>query len=237
MEPIMSEQQTTGLTAKKTNGAAPPPDTVQLNTSNVFDNLDAIRRSRPTDLVDEKQVDVHLALRKPKPREHFRVCDDPKMSELLAVYVHKPEGSMDEESYFVMPSMEAFLREQEELRIVQAVLCRTLSGALYIWPLPVQDGDGPARPHITSARTIAREALTKWVRMRWRRSDNSYFMLKAESVQTEPEWPDRPFSELLKLAFGNRIIDSKDHPVMLELRGIKTAQKDKAETNSGTWLS
>jgi hypothetical protein len=229
----VSEEMTTGSTkANKGNGAEKHAEA--LNASNVFDNLDSIRRPSPTDLLDEKQVDVHLPVRKPKPREHFRICDDPSMSMNLTVYIHKPEGSMDEETFFVMPNMETHLREQEELRIVQIVLCRTLSGALFLWPLPVHDGDGPARSHITSARSIAREALAKWVRMKWRRSDNAYFMLVAEDAQTEPQWPDKPFSELLKLAFKDKVIDSRDHPVMKELRGIKAS---KTETSPGAWLS
>ena len=28
----------------------------------------------------------------------------------------------------------------------------------------------------------------------------------------EPQWPTRPFEELLQLAFKDRVIDSVDHP-------------------------
>lgn len=223
--------------ASKANGKTPPPPPPtgeELTASNVFDNLDTIRRASPTDLLNEKHVDVHLPVRKPKPREHFRVCDNPSMSLNLSVYVHKPEGSMDEETYFVMPQMEGYLREQEELRVVQVVLCRTLSGVLFLWALPVHDGDGPARSHVVSSRSIAKEALKKWVRMKWRRADNAYFMMVAEEEHVEPQWPDAPFKELLKLAFKDKVIDSRDHPVMKELRGIKAS---KVSTDQGTWLS
>jgi hypothetical protein len=205
-----------------------------LNASNVFDNLDAIRRASPTDLVNEKTVEVHLPVRKPKPREHFRVCDDPEMSALLSVYVHKPEGSMDEEIYFVMPSMETYLQEQEALRTVQVVLCRTLAGVLFLWALPVHDGIGAARSHVTSARAVAKLALTRWVRMKWRRADNAYFAKQAEDEHPPPVWPDQSFNELLKLGFRDRIIDSLDHPVLKELRGLKT---QKTQANDLSWLA
>jgi hypothetical protein len=216
----------------RSNGAHSPPPP-ELNQSNVFDNLDAIRRASPTDLVNETAVDVHIGIRKPKSREHFRVCDDPTMSALLSVYMHKPEGSMDEEIYFVMPTMEPYLQEQEELRTAQIVLCRTLSGALFLWPLPVHDGAGAARSHVTSARAVAKLALTKWVRMKWRRADNAYFAMQAEGEHPAPVWPDRPFNELLKIGFGDRIIDSPDHLVLKELRGIKSPP----HAGDASWLA
>jgi hypothetical protein len=184
--------------------------------------------------VDEKQVEVHIAIRKPKSREHFRVCDDPAMSALLSVYVHKSDGSMDEEIYFVMPNMEAYLQEQEELRTVQIVLCRTLGGTLFLWPLPVPDGSGAARSHVTSARAAAKLALTKWARMKWRRADNAYFVMQAEGEHPEPAWPAQPFNELLKLGFGDRIIDSTDHPVLKELRGLKASGSPASDVG---WLA
>jgi hypothetical protein len=36
---------------------------------------------------------------------------------------------------------------------------------------------------------------------------------------TEPEWPEVPFGELLRIAFRDRLIESLDHPVLRRLRG------------------
>ena len=36
----------------------------------------------------------------------------------------------------------------------------------------------------------------------------------------EPEWPELPMNALLKLAFGERMITSLDHPVVKRLRGL-----------------
>jgi hypothetical protein len=229
-------QTTLGKTAHDTKATSKPEVTSEaLTAGNVFDRLDEIRRPSPTSLVNEKVVDVHLPVRKPKPKEHFRVCDDPAMTVQLAVYVHKPEGSMDEETFFVLPAMEDYLRRQEELRIVQVVLCRTKAGALFLWPLPVHDGEGPPRSHVTTAREIAKRALTEWIRMKWRRADNAYFGLKAEDDWPEPVWPDQPFKELLKLGFKDKVIDSIDHPVIRELRGIKVTKLD-LDRDQGSWL-
>ena len=35
----------------------------------------------------------------------------------------------------------------------------------------------------------------------------------------DPEWPDLPFNQLLRIAFKNRVVDSLDHPTLQRLRG------------------
>jgi hypothetical protein len=35
----------------------------------------------------------------------------------------------------------------------------------------------------------------------------------------DPEWPDAPFGEILRIAFKGRLIDSWDHEVMKALVG------------------
>jgi hypothetical protein len=35
----------------------------------------------------------------------------------------------------------------------------------------------------------------------------------------DPEWPNTPFRELLRVAFKDRFIDNLDHPVLRKLRG------------------
>ena len=37
----------------------------------------------------------------------------------------------------------------------------------------------------------------------------------------DPQWPDVPFKELLRIAFNERYIDSLDHPALQSLRGEK----------------
>jgi hypothetical protein len=52
------------------------------------------------------------------------------------------------------------------------------------------------------------------------RHSGAYERLKASSDLGEPQWLDRPFIELLKLAFGpDRLIATIDHPALRELRG------------------
>jgi hypothetical protein len=47
-----------------------------------------------------------------------------------------------------------------------------------------------------------------------------YDIAVAAAPLPEPEWPDLPFRELLRLAFREAHIDSADHPVVRRLRGL-----------------
>lgn len=46
-----------------------------------------------------------------------------------------------------------------------------------------------------------------------------YEMFEAVRELSEPNWPDIPFGEILKIAFRNRVVDNGDHPVVQRLRG------------------
>jgi hypothetical protein len=46
-----------------------------------------------------------------------------------------------------------------------------------------------------------------------------YEIYQAEAQLKDPEWPELPFFELLKIAFKGRIVANEDHPVIKRLRG------------------
>jgi hypothetical protein len=47
----------------------------------------------------------------------------------------------------------------------------------------------------------------------------AYDVFVAAGELGEPEWPTAPFSELLRIAFRDRLIDDLNHPVLRRLRG------------------
>ena len=47
----------------------------------------------------------------------------------------------------------------------------------------------------------------------------AYEVFEATGDLPEPEWPDLPFPEILKIAFRDRIVDRADHPLVQRLRG------------------
>jgi hypothetical protein len=226
------------LKAANGNGhdQGPKVTVADITADNVFDNLHLIRKAEPTNLVAETPVEVVMAIRKPKPKEFFRVCPDREMSITMTTYVRKIDGSFEEEFWSVLPRVEGFLAEMEEGRSVQLLLCQTDKGINFFWPIPIVEGSD--RPHVVSARACARLALTKWIRIKWRKADATYQAYEKKSQTQEAAWPDEPLRVLLKRAFGNRIIDSIEHKVILEdLYGERGQIKGKdGQANSDSWI-
>jgi hypothetical protein len=48
---------------------------------------------------------------------------------------------------------------------------------------------------------------------------SAYRIVVAEGTLPDPVWPDLTLSEILAIAFKDRIIDHADHPVLRRLRG------------------
>jgi hypothetical protein len=47
----------------------------------------------------------------------------------------------------------------------------------------------------------------------------AYEIYQAKADLPEPNWPDKPFNDLLRIAFRDRLIDTLDHPILKSLRG------------------
>ena len=47
----------------------------------------------------------------------------------------------------------------------------------------------------------------------------AYEIYVATGITAEPEFPDLPMKEILRIAFKGKYIDSIDHPVLRKLRG------------------
>ena len=96
----------------------------------------------------------------------------------------------------------------------------TRQGTVFIWPVALPDPDGRRNTWADSAHEAVRHAEDAWVRLVADMGMGAYRIYKAEGQLTEPVWPDRPFSELLEIAFTNRVIDNPDHAIVRRLRGL-----------------
>jgi hypothetical protein len=99
-----------------------------------------------------------------KPKDFFRVIPDPAYRRLAEVYHHKPEGAVEEEWYILAPAMQGRI---EEARPCLIVTCIYRDGSVRLWPIKrPKDGERDNDAWI-SARSAARAALDKWVRLVW----------------------------------------------------------------------
>ena len=198
--------------------ARPVAIELETNTASFFSNLDAIRLS-PEDTVEigTREILTRVPVRKPGKTEFVRCHPDPAMSLAVTIYVDKDER---DDVFFVAPQMRGALAE--DLRPVLLQLAISRKGVLFIWPLTLPSEENPlGRSWHESARKAAEIAKTQWVRIAADKALGGYRVRQAEGKLSEPEWPtDKSFSDLLTIAFADRIIMTEDHPVVRALRGV-----------------
>lgn len=90
----------------------------------------------------------------------------------------------------------------------------------FLWPVKLPNPDGRPDAWRESAREAAVAAMTNWVRVKANMGVRAYEYWVAPANLAEPQWPQLPFVELLRLGFkGDRFIDSLEHPLVARLRG------------------
>jgi hypothetical protein len=94
----------------------------------------------------------------------------------------------------------------------------TSLGVVFLWPVGLPSPDGKSNEWWRSAREAAELAVARWIRMKPDMSLGAYQLYEAEGRIPDPEWPDLPFQELLRIGFKDRMVDRVDHPVILRLR-------------------
>jgi hypothetical protein len=96
----------------------------------------------------------------------------------------------------------------------------TRQGDLFLWPIRLPSSDGSLDDWNQSALEAAREASTRWTRLVSNMSLGAYVVIVGPDPQKEPTWPDKSLEEIVMIAFKNRIIETLDHPVIRQLRGL-----------------
>jgi hypothetical protein len=89
---------------------------------------------------------------------------------------------------------------------------------VFIWPIRHVD---PARTNrwLSSAHEAAAAAEDNWIRVSSNQSLGSYEQSIAETNYGDPQWPVQPINQILKVAFGDKAINSPDHKLILHFRG------------------
>ena len=125
--------------------------------------------------------------------------------------------SDDNETYIVAPSLHDSLNQ--EIVAKRLVTSITRQGVLFLWPIRLPGADGKLDEWNRVAGEAAKLAITNWVRLVPNRALGSYEISMAMGNLPEPEWPDLPVGEILKIAFKDKLISDHDHPVLRNLRG------------------
>ena len=159
-----------------------------------------------------------------KPKDFFRTHKDPLYRRRTEIYIHKPEGAIDEQYFIVAPSMRGRIPEARPCTLT-CVIYR--DGSLRLWPIKFpKDGERDNDAWVT-ARNAARVALTHWVKLVW---TGRAFLTREAQPGYAPD-PDisriPPWNDLVRIAIGeNGVIRDESHYIYRELMGIAPQAQD-----------
>ena len=158
-----------------------------------------------------------------KPKDFFRTVPDESYRKRTQIYVHKPEGAIDEQVYIVAPAMHGRIDEAQPCVLVTVVY---RDGLPRIWPIKLPKEGMRDNDAWISARAAAKAALDKWTKIVWVR--RTYKTREAlPGYAPDPDFSKLPpFEDLIRLAFGVAgVIRDESHPVYCELFGVPGAPK------------
>jgi hypothetical protein len=173
----------------------------------------SLRLDPSEELIGIKRVIGNVPIRKPKRQEFVRVRPEPAFRLDVAILELEEEG----DSFMVAPGLRAELAD--ELKRVTLFTTVNRAGGAFLWPIRLPDATGRRNPWAESARRGAELAMREWTRLSSNRAAGQYDLAVAAATLPEPEWPELPFKELLRLAFREAMISSVDHPAIRRLRG------------------
>jgi hypothetical protein len=177
-------------------------------------NLNALRL--PQNFTDEYEVRKKITfvpVRKPYKTEFFRIHP----GEDFRFRTKVMERKESEEIYIISPELSSVLPElQFPITLHTAINSRR---NVFLIPVRLPGSNGLRSSWSESLFRAVVEAETKWVRARSNMDQKCYEITVALGMRNEPEWPTLKLEELVEIGFKNRIVTTKDHPVILELLG------------------
>jgi len=162
-----------------------------------------------------KKLLTTVPVRKPNKQDFVRVNQDPAYRLTVGLI----ELKENRETFLVVPAVSQELSESE---FFLATLYLTINRqkVLSVWPVKLPAADGRCNEWHASAAAAAERAMGNWIRLAANMSLGAYEISEAIANYGEPEWPEHSFMEILKIAFKNRVIETSEHPVVQQLRGL-----------------
>ncbi len=213
--PDAQESQEAANTGSDPTGLDRPPVTNAPSAPDPFDPS-GLRLSQDfAASIGVKKALLTVPVRKPDKTWFVRVHPDPTYRLQTAVI----ELKEDRETYLVDRSLWPDLAAEATFSPRALFTAVNRQGVVFLWPVRLPGGDGRLDEWSRTALEAADLATSGWVRVAANMSLGAYDVFQAGGQLGEPEWPQVPFRDLLRVAFKDRFIDSLDHSVLRRLRG------------------
>ena len=148
----------------------------------------------------------------------FRV--HPEFRYEFDVFQPKNDDGPPPEPLFVAPDVMDSHPGDPAFRAMTGYLAHTVNGAVLLFIVPTDMGDGELHPTAAAKHEAAHAAHDTWMKMVWDKQAFEYELLEAHGISQTPQWPESldPIDVLSK-AFGDRMLWEDDHPVLQAYRG------------------
>jgi hypothetical protein len=143
---------------------------------------------------------------RPAKGKFFRTSPNPAN----AVDVFILEDKVDSTFHLVNPQVADILGDL--VRAVTLHLAIDRADNTFLIPVPFPAENGQRNPWHESLLRAIQVARQKWVRIASDKSAGVYQVFEALGDLPEPNWPELPIEEILRIAFAGRSIDSVEHP-------------------------
>lgn len=163
-----------------------------------------------------RKVITTIPCRKPNKSEFFQVRPGEKWR--LTTAVLEVENGVERQTFLVARPLWADL--EGEISPALVLTCVNRFGDLFLWRLKLPGPDGRTNTWMESAMRIATYAENRWCRLVSDTKNGHYSHLEATGDLPEPKWPDLSFEDILRVGFRDRFIDSPDHVILRQLRGV-----------------
>ena len=179
-------------------------------------NLEDLRLPVDFTNVGVKKVLNKIPVRKPSKQWFVRT----HVTMVYQAYIIDLED--DRETYLVLPHVAQVLGSDVAPKEIRLGVTR--QGNLFFWPIRVPGPDGRIDDWNDAAMQASHEAIDTWISLKPNMQLGTYTTIVAEEKWPDPDWnaitQGKGLEELLlDIAFRNRVVDSLEHPVALQLLG------------------
>ena len=191
---------------------------IETKTEAAPDPFDVERLRLPVEDADlgVKELLVSVPYKKPSKESFFRVHPDPTYRCVGGLIELKED---DSESFWIDRTLWPALSEEPTFGRRQLFTCVTRQGLVFLWGCRLPGPDGKKPDWVTIPLEAAASAQTRWTKIFWDNAQRRHRIKVSDPIDDEPKWPDKTLSELLRLAFKDRVIAEPDHPILQKLRG------------------
>lgn len=174
----------------------------------------AIDQSHLEEYADPGAESAVVECRRPAKGHFFTVRPEPNKpwKDRAFYFLLQMEGR---DPYIVAPEVAKEKKEEDTIRPVLIVRYVTMAGEEGLWGLKLNPPDGKSNAWNKSALNILEIAESgKWVRIVSTKKHYRHQVSKKTFEQVPPKFTDRPFSDLINVAFpADRVVTTLDHEI------------------------